>query len=108
MNSREALVALNMVEHVGPVELQQLLERHISEASLALLMSRFAPRRPIKNQHGESMGPARHCLPDPTHADDAQRRSVNVRPEHIRRMPPLKFTSEHYLVPIDEAPSHGR
>ena len=27
MDSREALVALNMIEHVGPVRVRQLLER---------------------------------------------------------------------------------
>ena len=53
MDSREALIALNMVEHVGPVRVRQLLE-HFGEAAailctakvvvdfLMLLMKRFA------------------------------------------------------------------
>jgi DNA processing protein len=39
MDSREALVALNMVEHVGPVRVRQLLE-HFGEASQILKASR--------------------------------------------------------------------
>ena len=39
MDSREALVALNMVEHVGPVRVRQLLE-HFGEASKILSASR--------------------------------------------------------------------
>lgn len=39
MDSREALVALNMVEHVGPVRVRQLLE-HFSEASAILSASK--------------------------------------------------------------------
>lgn len=39
MDSREALVALNMVEHVGPVRVRQLLE-HFGDASKILSASR--------------------------------------------------------------------
>ncbi len=39
MDSREALVALNMVEHVGPVRVRQLLE-HFGEAPAILSASR--------------------------------------------------------------------
>jgi DNA processing protein len=39
MDSREALVALNMIEHVGPVRVRQLLE-HFGEASAILGASR--------------------------------------------------------------------
>jgi len=39
MDSREALVALNMVEHVGPVRVRQLLE-HFAEASAILSASK--------------------------------------------------------------------
>src|SRR5882757_967107 len=39
MDSREALVALNMVEHVGPVRVRQLLD-HFSEAPAILAASR--------------------------------------------------------------------
>src|ERR1041384_4530793 len=44
MTSREALIALNMIEHVGPVRVRQLLERFsdaaaILSASKAQLMS---------------------------------------------------------------------
>jgi DNA processing protein len=39
MDSREALVALNMIEHVGPVRVRQLLE-HFGEASAILSASR--------------------------------------------------------------------
>lgn len=39
MDSREALVALNMVEHVGPVRVRQLLQ-HFGEASAILCASR--------------------------------------------------------------------
>src|SRR5579863_2562822 len=38
MDSREALVALNMVEHVGPVRVRQLLE-HFGEAPAILSAS---------------------------------------------------------------------
>src|SRR5688572_19733027 len=49
MNSREALVALNMVQHVGPVRLRQLLTRFDSpEAILA------APRHALMSVHGIS------------------------------------------------------
>lgn len=40
MDSKEALVALNMVEHVGPVRLRQLLE-HFGEATAILRASRL-------------------------------------------------------------------
>jgi DNA processing protein len=39
MDSREALVALNMIEHVGPVRLRQLLE-HFHDAAAVLRASR--------------------------------------------------------------------
>jgi excinuclease UvrABC nuclease subunit len=39
MDSREALVALNMIEHVGPVRVRQLLE-HFGEAPAILGASR--------------------------------------------------------------------
>jgi len=39
MDSREALVALNMIEHVGPVRVRQLLE-HFAEASAILSASK--------------------------------------------------------------------
>src|SRR5580765_3100580 len=39
MDSREALVALNMIEHVGPVRVRQLLE-HFGDASHILAASR--------------------------------------------------------------------
>ena len=39
MDSREALVALNMVEHVGPIRVRQLLE-HFGEASAILKASK--------------------------------------------------------------------
>src|SRR4051812_42665533 len=39
MDSREALVALNMVEHVGPVRVRQLLE-HFGEAPAVLRASK--------------------------------------------------------------------
>jgi DNA processing protein len=39
MDSREALVALNMVEHVGPIRVRQLLE-HFAEASAILSASK--------------------------------------------------------------------
>src|SRR5712692_9253229 len=39
MDSREALVALNMIEHVGPVRVRQLLE-HFGEAPAILAASR--------------------------------------------------------------------
>src|SRR5262245_59457618 len=39
MDTREALVALNMIDHVGPVRLRQLLE-HFGEASAILGASR--------------------------------------------------------------------
>ncbi len=39
MDSREALVALNMVEHVGPIRVRQLLE-HFGEASAILQASK--------------------------------------------------------------------
>jgi len=35
MDSREALVALNLIEHVGPVRVRQLLE-HFGEAPAIL------------------------------------------------------------------------
>src|SRR5438270_12200195 len=39
MDSREALIALNMIEHVGPVRLRQLLE-HFGEAPAILSASK--------------------------------------------------------------------
>src|ERR1700753_4157769 len=39
MDSREALVALNMIEHVGPVRVRQLLE-HFGEAPKILSASK--------------------------------------------------------------------
>ena len=49
MNSREALVALNMVEHVGPIRLRQLLTRfETPEAILA------APRHSLMSVQGIS------------------------------------------------------
>src|SRR6266404_9587626 len=39
MDSREALVALNLIEHVGPVRVRQLLE-HFGEAPAILAASR--------------------------------------------------------------------
>src|ERR1043165_7514134 len=39
MTSREALIALNMIEHVGPVRLRQLLE-HFGDAAAILRASR--------------------------------------------------------------------
>src|SRR5260221_12744876 len=39
MDSREALVALNMIEHVGPVRVRQLLE-HFGEAPAILQASK--------------------------------------------------------------------
>src|SRR5512137_177996 len=39
MDSREALVALNLIEHVGPVRVRQLLE-HFGEAPAILRASR--------------------------------------------------------------------
>src|SRR5437867_13422210 len=39
MDSREALVALNMIEHVGPVRLRKLLE-HFGDAAAILKASR--------------------------------------------------------------------
>src|SRR6476469_5206341 len=39
MDSREALVALNMVEHVGPVRVRQLLE-HFGDAAKILSASK--------------------------------------------------------------------
>lgn len=39
MDSREALVALNMIEHVGPVRVRQLLE-HFGDASKILSASK--------------------------------------------------------------------
>ena len=39
MDSREALVALNMVEHVGPVRTRQLLE-HFGDAAKILSASK--------------------------------------------------------------------
>src|SRR5215210_5845257 len=39
MDSREALVALNMIEHVGPIRVRQLLE-HFGEAPAILSASR--------------------------------------------------------------------
>ncbi|MCP5517358.1 MAG: DNA-protecting protein DprA [Verrucomicrobiales bacterium] len=44
MNSREALVALNMLEHVGPVRLRQLL-LHFEDAPAILAASRSALER---------------------------------------------------------------
>ncbi len=44
MDSREALVALNMIEHVGPVRLRQLL-RHFADAPAILGASRQELRR---------------------------------------------------------------
>jgi DNA processing protein len=49
MNSREALVALNMVSHVGPIRLRQLLARFDTpEAILS------APRQALLSVHGIS------------------------------------------------------
>src|SRR3954465_4349141 len=39
MNAREALIALNMIEHVGPVRVRQLLD-HFGEAPAILQASR--------------------------------------------------------------------
>jgi DNA processing protein len=44
MDSREALVALNLIEHVGPVRLRQLLE-HFGDAPAILQASRSALER---------------------------------------------------------------
>jgi len=44
MDSREALVALNMIEHVGPVRVRQLLE-HFGEAPAILSASRHQLRQ---------------------------------------------------------------
>jgi predicted Rossmann fold nucleotide-binding protein DprA/Smf involved in DNA uptake len=54
MDSREALIALNMLEHVGPVRLRQLLQ-YFGDAPAILQASRqqllsvtaLAPRLPI-------------------------------------------------------------
>src|SRR3954466_10641013 len=47
MDSREALVALNMIEHVGPVRLRKLLE-HFGTAPAILA----APRGQLMRVHG--------------------------------------------------------
>jgi len=44
MDAREALIALNMIDHVGPVRLRQLLE-HLGEASAILSSSEQTLRR---------------------------------------------------------------
>src|SRR2546430_17675723 len=47
MDSREALVALNLVEHVGPVRVRQLLE-HFGDAPSILRAS----RQQLRQVHG--------------------------------------------------------
>ena len=44
MDSREALVALNMIEHVGPIRVRQLLE-HFGEAPKILSASKSQLRQ---------------------------------------------------------------
>src|SRR4051812_20453135 len=56
MDSREALVALNMIEHVGPVRVRQLLE-HFGEAPaiLSATKSQLLHVRGIGEETAESI-----------------------------------------------------
>ena len=69
---------------------QQLLERHVNEAGLALFALRLAPRRPVEDAHAKTAGAARHRLADQAAAADQgrafcpRRRSPAERPTGCR------------------------
>ena len=59
---------------------QQLVERHVSEAGLALFVLRLAARRPIQHPHRKAVGAPRHRLADQAAAaDEAERLAADER-----------------------------
>lgn len=85
----------------------ELVERNVARAELALVFGEGAIALCIENTHAESLGPTRHGAADATEADDAERRASDTRAEKLRRCPASPGSGTGKLVGFDDAPRRG-